>query len=260
MRRHLLKVVPGNETIGFQFAQLLSGRSVEPVRQVFLTGANPFVLRFDRLLSIAGLIKKYLPANETIGCFARVTDIALKSDEELAALRKAGYTGLTIGVETGDDEALTFMNKGYHTEDIMTQCRRLDKAGIRYSFFYLTGISGAGRGEAGAEQMAKVCNQLHPDLIGANMLTVYPNSELYREMQAEKWAEESETEKYRELKTLITNLEIPVVFAAMGASNAFQLYGRLPQDRKKLLAAVDRIITDVGEEELRQYRKHLKHL
>lgn len=243
-----------------RLSERLSGRSVEPVRRVFLTGANPFVLRFDRLLSIAGLIKKYLSANETIGCFARVTDIMLKSDEELAALRKAGYTGLTIGVETGDDEALTFMNKGYHAEDIVTQCRRLDKVGIQYSFFYLTGISGAGRGEAGAEQMAKVCNQLHPDLIGANMLTVYPNSELYREMQAGKWAEESETEKYRDLKTLITNLEIPVVFAAMGASNAFQLYGRLPQDRKKLLAAVDRIITDVGEEELRQYRKHLKHL
>ena len=104
----------------------LSGRNTEPVRRVFLTGANPFVLRFDRLLSIAGLIKKYLSANETIGCFARVTDITLKSDEELAALRKVGYTGLTIGVETGDDEALTFMNKGYHTEDIMTQCRRLD--------------------------------------------------------------------------------------------------------------------------------------
>ena len=121
----------------------LSGRNIELVRRVFLTGANPFVLRFDRLLSIAGLIKKYLPENETIGCFARVTDIALKSDEELAALRKAGYTGLTIGVETGDDEALAFMNKGYHAEDIVTQCRRLDKEGIRYSFFYLTGISGA---------------------------------------------------------------------------------------------------------------------
>ena len=212
------------------------------------------------VLDVRRHLLKVVPGNETIGCFARVTDIALKSDEELAALRKAGYTGLTIGVETGDDEALAFMNKGYHAEDIVTQCRRLDKVGIQYSFFYLTGISGAGRGEAGAKQMAKVCNQLHPDLIGANMLTIYPNSELYREMQAGNWAEESETEKYREIKTLITNLEIPVVFAAMGASNAFQLYGRLPQDRKKLLAAVDRIITDVGEEELRQYRKHLKHL
>lgn len=238
----------------------LFGRRTEPVHRVFLTGANPFVLRFDRLLSIAGLIKKYLPEIESIGCFARVTDIGLKSDEELAALRNAGYTGLTIGVETGDEEALNFMNKGYHAAEIVTQCQRLDKAGIRYSFFYLTGISGAGRGDAGAKQMAEVCNQLHPDLIGANMLTIYPNSELYREIQRGNWQEETETEKYRELKTLIEHLTIPVIFAAMGASNAFQLYGKLPEEREKLLATVDKIITGVGEEELRQYRKHLKHL
>lgn len=238
----------------------LFGRRTEPVHRVFLTGANPFVLRFDRLLSIAGLIKKYLPETESIGCFARVTDIGLKSDEELAALRNAGYTGLTIGVETGDEEALNFMNKGYHAAEIVTQCQRLDKAGIRYSFFYLTGISGAGRGDAGAKQMAEVCNQLHPDLIGANMLTIYPNSELYREIQRGNWQEETETEKYRELKTLIEHLTIPVIFAAMGASNAFQLYGKLPEEREKLLVTVDKIITGVGEEELRQYRKHLKHL
>lgn len=238
----------------------LFGRRTEPVHRVFLTGANPFVLRFDRLLSIAGLIKKYLPETESIGCFARVTDIGLKSDEELAVLRNAGYTGLTIGVETGDEEALNFMNKGYHAAEIVTQCQRLDKAGIRYSFFYLTGISGAGRGDAGAKQMAEVCNQLHPDLIGANMLTIYPNSELYREIQRGNWQEETETEKYRELKTLIEHLTIPVIFAAMGASNAFQLYGKLPEEREKLLATVDKIIAGVGEEELRQYRKHLKHL
>lgn len=238
----------------------LFGRRTEPVHRVFLTGANPFVLRFDRLLSIAGLIKKYLPETESIGCFARVTDIGLKSDEELAALRNAGYTGLTIGVETGDEEALNFMNKGYHAAEIVTQCQRLDKAGIRYSFFYLTGISGAGRGDAGAKQMAEVCNQLHPDRIGANMLTIYPNSELYREIQRGNWQEETETEKYRELKTLIEHLTIPVIFAAMGASNAFQLYGKLPEEREKLLATVDKIITEVGEEELRQYRKQLKHL
>ena len=245
---------------GSQQTARLFGRRAEPVYRVFLTGANPFVLRFDRLLSIAGLIKKYLPETESIGCFARVTDIGLKSDEELAALRNAGYTGLTIGVETGDEEALNFMNKGYHAAEIVTQCQRLDKAGIRYSFFYLTGISGAGRGDAGAKQMAEVCNQLHPDRIGANMLTIYPNSELYREIQRGNWQEETETEKYRELETLIEHLTIPVVFAAMGASNAFQLYGKLPEEREKLLATVDKIITEVGEEELRQYRKHLKHL
>ena len=36
-----------------------------------------------------------------------------KSLEELKELRALGYDGITIGVETGDDESLTFMNKGF---------------------------------------------------------------------------------------------------------------------------------------------------
>lgn len=229
-------------------------------RRVFLTGANPFVLKYDRLMKIAELIHQYLPACQSIGCFARVTDVTLKTDAELTALHHAGYNGLTIGIETGDDEALAFMHKGYQASNILTQCQRLDRAGIQYSFFYLVSISGAGRGEIGARRTAEICNQLHPLLIGANMLTIYPNSELYRELQRGAWAEESETEKYREMQTLVRELTIPTTFAAMGASNAFQLYGELPQDREKLLTAMDRIITRVGEDKLRQYRTTLPHL
>ena len=107
------------------------------VIRTFLTGANPFVLQYDRLMEIAELVHKYFPGMETIGGFARVTDVTLKSDEELAALHGAGYDGLTIGIETADDEALRFMDKGYLAADILEQCGRLDKAGIRYSFFYL---------------------------------------------------------------------------------------------------------------------------
>lgn len=235
-------------------------RNNSKVTRTFLTGANPFVLKYDRLMVIADLIHKYIPTSQTIGCFARITDVTSKSDDELLSLRNAGYDGLTIGIETGDDDALRFMNKGYHAADIVIQCKRLDQAGISYSFFYLTSISGSGRGEIGAKLTADICNQVHPKLIGANMLTIYPESELYQEIQRGTWIEESEIEKYQEVKALIANLSIPVTFAAMGASNAFQLYGVLPRDKEKLLATIDKIISEVGEEELRQYRKNLPHL
>lgn len=230
------------------------------IHRTFLTGANPFVLNFDRLMTIATLIKKYFPENQTIGCFSRITDISLKTDAELQELGKAGYDGLTIGIETGDDQALKFMNKGYVSSDIVEQCKRLDQAGISYSFFYLTSISGAGRGEEGARLTAEVCNQIHPKLVGANMLTIYPESELYQEIQKGTWKEEGEIEKYKELKTLVENLSIPTVFAALGASNAIQIQGQLPEDRAKLLNILDKIIENVNEEELRKYRKSLPHL
>ena len=230
------------------------------IQRAFLTGANPFVLKYERLMAIADLIRQYVPSIKTIGCFARITDVTLKSDEELASLHRAGYDGLTIGIETGDDEALKFMNKGYAAADIVKQCQRLDRAGIHYSFFYLVSISGAGRGEIGAKATAGVCNQLHPTLIGVNMLTIYPESELYKEIQRGKWKEESEIEKYKEIRTLLENLEIPTQFAALGASNAFQFQGTLPEDKDTLAAALDKIIETVKEDDLREYRVNLRHL
>ena len=228
--------------------------------RVFLAGANPFALKAKRLLEIADLVRKYFPWCRTIGCFARVTDVASKTGEELAALREAGYTGLTIGIETGDDAALAFMNKGYAAQDIIAQCARLDAADIAYAFFYLAGISGKGRGIEGARLTAAVCNQTRPSLIGANMLTIYKNSELYQEILAGNWEEEKEIEKYQEIKALVEGLEIPVEFAMLGASNPVMLQGRLLKQRAQIVATLDRVIEEIGEDKLRLYRTNLKHL
>ena len=73
--------------------------------RIFLAGANPFGLRAHHLLDIAELAHRSFPRLKSIGCFSRVTDVTQKTDEELAALAQAGFDGLTIGIETGDDEA-----------------------------------------------------------------------------------------------------------------------------------------------------------
>ena len=63
------------------------------------------------------------------------------------------------------------------------------------------------------------------------MLTIYPDSKLYGEIRQGNWKEESGKEKYREVRTLVENLEIPTTFAAYGASNALQMYGALPEGK-----------------------------
>ncbi len=45
-------------------------------RRVYLTGANPFALSYNKLIDIAILLRKYLPHLVSFGMFARVTDIA----------------------------------------------------------------------------------------------------------------------------------------------------------------------------------------
>ncbi|MCI9130078.1 MAG: radical SAM protein [Eggerthellaceae bacterium] len=227
--------------------------------RVFLAGANPFGLKAKHLLKVSDAIQEAFPTCRSIGCFARVTDVASKTDEELEMLADAGFDGLTIGVETGDAAALAFMDKGYGPEDVIRQCARLDRAGISYAFFYLAGISGKGCGVSGAHATAEVFNEANPWLIGANMLTVYESSRLYEEIAAGNWEEETETEKYEEIKMLVSELGIRTEFAMLGASNPVMLTGKLPEGREDIMRALDRIIS-IGEEELRHYRTTLRHL
>ena len=230
------------------------------VPRVFFTGANPFVLSTEKLKTLAKMVKEYFPKYETIGCFARITDITPKTVEELRELRALGYDGITIGVETGDDEMLAFMNKGFQSKDTIEQCKKLEAANISYNFFYLTGISGAGRAEIGAKETAKVFNQLHPRIIESSMLTIYKNSKLYEEIQKGNWREESEIEKLIELKILIENLKITTRIVTDGASNLIQVRGNLPKDKEKLMKHLQYQISNVDESVLREYRVNLRHL
>ena len=132
--------------------------------------------------------------------------------------------------------------------------------GIGYYVFYLVGISGKGRGITGARATAAVLNQTRPRLIGTNMLTVFPNSELAVEIASGRWEEEGEVEKYREVQELVRGLTITTEFAMGGASNAVFVAGRLPGQASEIVAALDQVIDRVGEDELRRYRTGLRHL
>ena len=76
--------------------------------RVFFTGTNPFVLSVDKLKILAKMVHEYFPNCQSIGCFARITDVSQKSVKDLQELKDLGYDGITFGIETGDDEALVF--------------------------------------------------------------------------------------------------------------------------------------------------------
>ena len=105
---------------------------------MFLTEANPFAHSTEKLAKLAENIHRYLPQIKTIGCFSRVTDITPKSVSELKELRLLGYDGIIIGTETGDDEALAFMWKGYKAADIVRELHKLQEAGIGYQKYAWT--------------------------------------------------------------------------------------------------------------------------
>lgn len=229
--------------------------------RVFLTGANPFVLTTNRLTDIALLIRKYVGEGQpTIGCFSRITDIRNKSAEDLKQLHHLGFDYLTIGVESGDSETLTRVNKGYAAEDILEQCRKLESTGIHYHFFYLVGLAGKGNGIRNATHSAEVFNQLHPVSIGFLSLTLFPDSQLYQEIQRGEYEEASEHERLDEMTSLISQLNCRTHILARTVSNPIPLTGAIPEDRHTLLSEIRQIKEQYSEKQLRSYRDSIESL
>lgn len=229
-------------------------------RRVFLTGANPFALSYNRLLDLGLLIRKYLPYCETIGAFSRIADIKSKSVEELKNLRHLKFDSISIGTESGDDETLSKMNKGNTAADILEQCRKLEEANIRYNLVYLTGLAGKGKGQQNAINTAQIFNQLHPFTINFVSLTVFPESELYQEIQEGKYVEASEHERLLELRTFISALNIRATLLGNTVSNTIPFVGMIPDDKVRILKELDAAILQSSEVELKQYRDGIRSL
>ncbi|MCM1169536.1 MAG: radical SAM protein [Bacteroides sp.] len=223
-------------------------------RRVYLTGANPFVMSYDKLMDIAILLRKYLPHMESFGMFARVTDIAPKSVEELKNLRHMKLDNINIGMETAHDPTLERMDKGYRAVDILEQLAKLDEAGIKYNVFYLNGLGGKGMGEASALASAEVLNKLNPYIINIVSFTLFPEAPLYQEVMNGTYEVEPEMERLLETRTFISRLEIKTNILANHVSNTVPVTGALPNDKAVLLREFDRAIALFHEADLRGYR------
>lgn len=228
-------------------------------RRIFLIGANPFVLSFQRLKDIAMIAHQYFLNLHSLGCFARVTDIALKTDEELQMLHQLGYDELTIGVESGNDEALQFMKKGYTSLDIIEQCQRLDRAGITYHFFYIVAMAGEGKALISAKKTADVFHQLNPKSIIAGVLTIFDNTTLYQDVLHQRFHPASEKEALLEMKTFIQLYQKDVWFYANNISNAVVIEGKLSRNAMQMINQLQEAIEHIDEKSLYQYRQNIHH-
>jgi radical SAM superfamily enzyme YgiQ (UPF0313 family) len=148
-------------------------------RRMFWTGANPFAMSYENLKLRALTVRDYLIKCQTMAMFASIRDIKNKEVWQLKKLKAMGINGLSIGVESGDDETLTLANKGYTTTDIIEQCQKLDEANIEYYFVYMTGLAGKGGSYRNAINSAELFSQLNPYFISVDSLTLFPDTELY---------------------------------------------------------------------------------
>ncbi len=224
-------------------------------RRIYLTGGNPFALPTKRLIEIFDEIEKRIPTVNSYGGFCRIMDIAIKSDEELAQLAARGVNDIAIGAESGWDDILTFMDKGQTADDLIEQSERLRKAGIDFTFFYLAGLAGAGKGQENALASAKVFSEAAPRAILVVTLTPTQTWPLAEDIAAGRWQPATEVETAQEIRTLIANLESHTLVICSHDSDVIRFEGLLPGDKEKMLQLMDARIPKINEQAARLMRQ-----
>ena len=228
-----------------------------PFPRIWLQGADPFLLTFEKLKRIAELIHQYLPFVKTIGGYGRVNSLRNKTADQLNELKDLGYSGIVFGVESGDEKVLTYMKKGYHADEIVPQLSKMDQAGMPYEVIFLSGLGGKGYGLDHAKKTAAVFNQLHPDRILIAGLTIFPDTPLMKDVRIGDFQEATEGERILELKEFLKDLTIETLIDATNASIITAIYGQIPARKQEMIDRLQAVYDTYGEQGLRHMRDSL---
>lgn len=213
------------------------------VSSVFLADGNTVAMNSDKLADIIRYIRRLFPEVERISSYGGGRFLKGRSVESLRRLKDAGLDIIYFGLESGDDEVLARVNKGVDSRGMIEAARRVREAGIELSVYILLGLGGEDRWEQHAQNTARALNAMRPRYIRPRTLYLLPGTPLYREAQTGRFREASGETVMRELKVLLSQLEVEDAwFLSDHVSNYVPIYGHLPEDREKMLLAVEKAL------------------
>ena len=164
-------------------------------------------------------------------------------------------------MESGDDWTLDRIHKGYHAEDILEQCHKLEEAGIDYWMTFLNGVAGRSHSREHALHSAKIFSQCKPMVVGTGGLTLFPGTPLLEEAQRVEFDPLSEREMLEELKLFVENLTCDCSFITHHTVSGANLTGPAFLKRKeKIVAALEDEIRHGDMDWLAAFRRNKRTL
>jgi radical SAM superfamily enzyme YgiQ (UPF0313 family) len=117
--------------------------------------------------------------------FKWVTECRVKSldDELLMFMKKAGCVRVCFGIESGNDEILKLLKKGFTTEDVRKAVRMAQKAGIEVDGMFMIGLPG--ETAATIAETIDFAIELNVRYAIFNIFVPYPGCELYDILKAQ---------------------------------------------------------------------------
>jgi biotin synthase-like enzyme len=210
-------------------------------RNAFLQDANTLIMKTADLVEIIGYLKETLPEIDRITSYSRSHTAARKSLSELKELHRAGLSRIHIGMESGYDPVLEFLDKGVTAADHVAAGKKVVASGISLCEYVLLGAGGKKWWRQHALETAKTLNQISPDYIRFRTLTIQPRMLLYNDVVSGEFVRATDDEIITEERLLIEKLDCPAQIVSDHMINLLpEVEGRLPEDKEKMLAVIER--------------------
>lgn len=207
----------------------------------FLQDSNTLIMRTGELSEVIRFLKETFPGINRITTYGRSDTAARKTVDELVELKNAGLTRVHIGLESGHDPLLEYMEKGVTAAQHIAGGRNVVASGLSLCEYVLLGLGGEKLSREHALDTARVLNEINPAFIRVRTLTVKEGIPLHQEVTEAKFIRATDERIIAEERLLIENLNCQSSFVSDHITNLLQdIEGKLPEDKEKLIAIIER--------------------
>lgn len=176
------------------------------VKSAFIADSNSIIMKSEDLAEIVRFLYETFPTLERVTSYGRAKTLVKKSPQDLRLLREAGLTRLHVGLETGDDELLKYVQKGATAEEMIIGGKKAIEAGFELSEYVMPGLGGRERWQQHARGTARVLSEINPHFIRLRTLWLDPNTPLYEKHQRGEFTLQSQEGLLIEVRALIEEL------------------------------------------------------
>ncbi len=155
-------------------------------RSIFLADGNALILANHKLKPLIQIAKKQFPGRDIYG-FVDVFSGEKKPVQDWTQLHELGLRRVYIGLETGHDPLLEWMNKPGSQEQALNFIYSLKHAGLQVSIIIMVGAGGDVFAKAHEEDTLKLIAQL--PLVKGDIIYLSPFVEHPESLYAQKAAE-----------------------------------------------------------------------
>lgn len=205
------------------------------IERVFLADGDALVYSFEGLVEILDALSAAYPRLTRVGSYASPNSMTTKSPDQLSVLREKRLRILYFGLESGDDETLKLIKKGYSADEMARLSIMVREAGMKISVTAILGLAGRSRSLEHAKATAAWINRVNPEYFSLLTLFQRHNEEFVRTLD-----QCTRRELMLEARELLLHLKpARTILRSNHVSNFLTLEGSYPKDRERLIRDVD---------------------